>query len=304
MEPYEIRESARADVKWLRLGAFYLVRGVAFLYRLNSLRLANVLFHDLNSATVIRRRFFGKNLVLDVSRANPQKLLWLQGERFVQERSLLKNAIRSGMTVIDVGANIGYYALMFSSFILDNGRIICFEPDPTNLRELRANVAANKLEGLVTIVPSAVGDLDGMIRFEPGLNSHIVADGSREVAITKIDSLALDKLGFMKIDVEGYEGAVLDGACKTIEQFHPTLFVELHPQLLTKHTHREIVQFLQFHYPKVTAYQMEPRNACARAMQSYGLAKQFDLVKDISRMAQEYEAGCYLEPCWLLAQEG
>src|SRR5688572_25994764 len=127
----------------------YLGRAVAFLYRLNTLRLATIIFRGVDSPTVVRRRFYGRSLVLDVSRANPQKLLWLQGRRFVQERFLLQRFVRPGMTVVDVGANIGYYTLMFASFVDGHGRVFSIEPDPTNLRELRANVAENKLETLV-----------------------------------------------------------------------------------------------------------------------------------------------------------
>src|SRR5262245_45099869 len=98
---------------------FWLGRVVAFFYRLQTLRLAEATFRKLDGGTVLKRRFFGKTLVLDVARASPQKLLWLQGDRFVRERDLLKRAIRPGMSVVDVGANIGYYALMFSAFMRD-----------------------------------------------------------------------------------------------------------------------------------------------------------------------------------------
>jgi FkbM family methyltransferase len=256
------------------------------------------------SPTVLERRFFGKKLVLDVSRASPQKLLWLQGERFVRERSILQRSIRPGMTVVDVGANIGYYALMCSALVRESGRVVCIEPDPANLNELRTNVVENGLQGMVTILAEAAGDQDGTARFEPGLNSHVVAHGSHHVTVRQIDSLALGKVDFMKIDVEGYEGAVLDGAAETIERFRPTLFVELHPHLLTQHTHCAIVELLQRRYRRVSAYQIERTSIVGRLLEAYGIIEPFSIVEDLPRMVREYEAGSFIEPCWLLAENG
>ena len=281
---------------------FYLGRGFAFFYRLNTLRLATAIFSGVSSPTVVKRRFYGRSLVLDVSRANPHKLLWLEGERFVQERFLLQRQIRPGMTVVDVGANIGYYALMFASFVQGHGRVFSMEPDATNLRELRANVAENDLEKTIKVLPVAAGDYDGTTRFEPGVNSHVVPDGSSEVLIKKIDSLEIGKVDFIKIDVEGYEGSVLAGAEETIKQFRPTVFLELHPSLLTRHTHGEIVQFLQRHYAEVSAYQIERANPLRRLLQKYGVVEPFRQVSVIGQMVKDYEAGHFSEPCWLVAR--
>src|ERR1041384_6865770 len=93
---------------------FQFGRGTAFLYRLNTLRLAGMIFRGVTSPTLVKRRYFAKSLVLDVSRSNAQQLLWLQGQRFVQESQLFRRLVEPGMTIVDVGANIGYYALMFA----------------------------------------------------------------------------------------------------------------------------------------------------------------------------------------------
>ena len=163
------------------------------------------------------------------------------------ETMMIRKLVGSVDVFVDVGANIGFYALMLNSYLNGQGAIICLEPDPTNLIELLANVAANRLEQQISILPMAAGSEDGTVSFEPGLNAHAAENGTMQVAVRKLDSLNLTQVDFIKMDVEGYEGAVLDGARSLIERCRPTLFLELHPQLLTTHSHGEIVQFLQRH---------------------------------------------------------
>jgi FkbM family methyltransferase len=206
------------------------------------------------------------------------------------------------MTVVDVGANIGYYALMFRSFLGVNGQVICMEPDPTNLRELVATVSQNALDANITVLPIAASDRDGVSAFQPGLNSYISPDGVSKVAVVKVDSLTIKKIDFIKIDVEGYEGAVLDGAKKTIEQFRPTLFLELHPTLLTRHTHRDIVHQLQQHYRKVSVYQIERENVWQRFLQAYELTEQFTEATDLDELLTGYENNRLVQPCWILSE--
>jgi FkbM family methyltransferase len=292
----------RRSIIFMKNLFMYLGRGIAFIYRLNTLRLAMVVFRGVPSPTIMRRRFLGKTMVLDVSRSNAQQLLWLQGERFVEERRLLKLLVRPGMTVVDVGANIGYYALMFASCLSGDGKILCLEPEPANLVELTANVSENALEKIVTILPVAAGGVDGTTRFEPGLNAHASDNGSLEVRVRRLDSLELPGVDFIKIDVEGYEGLVLDGARELIRRHHPTVFLELHPQLLSSHTHGEIIQFLQKHYPHVSAFQIASGNGLKRALQRYGLADPLTCLNDIQELADGYEAGTMKQTSWIVAQ--
>lgn len=281
---------------------WHLGRGVAFVYRLHALRLASIVFRRVDHPSLIKRAFFGKSLFLDVSRSKAQQLLWLQGERYIEERHLLKQLVRPGMTVVDVGANIGFYALMLNSYLNGQGAIICLEPDPTNLIELRANVAANRLAQHISILPMAAGSEDGTVSFEPGLNAHAAEAGTLQVAVRKLDSLNLAQVDFIKMDVEGYEGAVLDGARSLIERCRPTLFLELHPQLLTPHSHGEIVQFLQTHYTQLSVYQVARGSWWMRALRSYGMANCLKRLDHLQELVAAYEAGTMEHTSWIVAQ--
>ena len=206
------------------------------------------------------------------------------------------------MSIVDVGANIGYYALLFVSHLRGIGKIVCLEPEPTNLIELRANVAENQLENLVEVLPVAAGNFDGMAKLEPGLNGLVVSRGSLEVPIWRIDSMNLGRVDLMKIDVEGFEGAVLDGATATIERDRPTLFLELHPQLLTYHTHSQLLMFLRRYYQRITAFQETRKGLVKKALANYGLAESVCQIDDLDSMITTYDARMASDTCWLVAQ--
>src|SRR4051794_17508549 len=89
----------------------------AWIYRLSLLRLSRIVFRDVRPGTIRLMEFYDRQLFLDVSRCSGNQLLWLEGVRHIKERLLLEEIVRPGMTVLDVGANVGYYALIFVSLL-------------------------------------------------------------------------------------------------------------------------------------------------------------------------------------------
>jgi FkbM family methyltransferase len=200
------------------------------LYRFNTLRIASRVFSNV-TADVVSRDFFGRTLYVDIKRGNLQRLLYLEGERFIEERSIIRRLVRPGLGAIDVGANIGYYALMLANQIGPGSEVICIEPEPANLVELRRNIEANHLTN-VTVLAAAAAAEEGSAELLCGINGQVVPLGHGEI---RVRTLALDRLaeraiGFIKIDVEGYELEVLRGARNLISRHQPNLFVEVHPQ--------------------------------------------------------------------------
>jgi FkbM family methyltransferase len=115
------------------------------------------------------------------------------------------------------------------------GRVVAFEPHPANVRALRRNVEANRLEN-VLVVPKAVSSRDGAAQLE-GRNRATAALGEDGI---DVETLTLD--GFcdahpelepdlVKIDVEGHELDVLAGAEVVLRRARPALVVELHGSL-------------------------------------------------------------------------
>jgi len=150
---------------------------------------------------------------------------------------------------------------------------VCFEPEPANLRELRASVAASGFTN-VRIVEAAVGDEDGDVRFALGLNGHVVASPgpqqSVSVPLYRLDTVLDGRVDVLKIDVEGYEGHVLDGAASLIERWRPALFVEVHPAFLTsRYTLRDVMRALTSRYQDVRCYAPVRVGSAAPRMQPW-----------------------------------
>jgi FkbM family methyltransferase len=187
---------------------------------------------------ILHRRFADAQLNLNVSRDGPQGMLYLQGERFVAERFLLATIVKRGMRIVDVGANIGYYALLFRRLVGPSGAIIAIEPSPENLPELRLNIEDNELEN-AKVFEVAAGARKGNAWLLKGINSGIVDPnrGTYQIPVRSLDELLTERVDLIKIDVEGYEGFVLEGACKVIERDRPVIFLEFHPTAAAQFGH-------------------------------------------------------------------
>jgi FkbM family methyltransferase len=138
--------------------------------------------------------------------------------------------LRAGLTVLDVGAHVGHYTLLASGLVGPAGRVIAFEPHPVLGRVLRRNVGRAGCQN-VTVVPMALGRASGpgTLVLHPPDNfggSSLRPDAASahheraEVQVTTLDE-ALDRLGappvhLAKIDVEGAELDVIDGARRTL----------------------------------------------------------------------------------------
>ncbi len=233
-----------------------LARLWAVVWRFGTLRLADSVFARAGfSPAVMCRPLYGFRLFVNVTRSSTQRLLYLEGERFIAEVNLVRSLIRPGMRVIDVGANIGYYVLLYQRVLQGTGQIICFEPERENLEELRQNVKNNGF-GNVEIIDKAVGSRNGQVLFRGGINGIVVDQGSGDytVQMTTLDSALREGADLIKIDVEGYECQVLEGGERTIRKYRPSMFVEIHPSLLGGATVGEILGFLKSYYGGIELY--------------------------------------------------
>lgn len=136
-----------------------------------------------------------------------------------------KKHIKPGMVVIDIGAHIGYYTLLFSKLVGSNGKVYAFEPDPDNFSILQKNTENLKN---VEIFKVALSDLEGKIGFykihdSTGCHSIVLPEAEAEKII--VDSTTLDsfleykkinKVNFIKIDIEGGEPFAFKGMKKII----------------------------------------------------------------------------------------
>jgi FkbM family methyltransferase len=146
----------------------------------------------------------------------------------------LRTYVTSGSTVIDVGANIGFFTVPFAKWVGAEGRVISVEPEPANCSSLRRRVERLGLGQVVSIVEAAAVETAGEVKL--ALNpdhpaDHRVAVEGIRVRATTVDAIMVEKcwpsISLIKIDVQGSEVRVIRGATKTLSRFRPTLFVEL-----------------------------------------------------------------------------
>lgn len=276
----------------------------AFFWRFHTLALAGRLFDGLPGPRVLRRRLFGHELRVDVARANPQRLLYLEGERFVAERSLVRSLLRPGFRVADVGANIGYILLLFERAVGPGGSVACFEPEPENVTELRRNVEANGFAN-VEIFPVAVGALPGTVSLRSGLNGAVAEDGSGDLTVpmVRLDDALPGPVDFVKIDVEGYEGHVLAGAQRLLAEHRPTLFVEIHPGFLAPPTTVDgLLATLGERYGAIRLYEIAPQAGLRAKLAARYLGKGVREIRDREALLADCRAGRREEPFWAVCE--
>ena len=129
--------------------------------------------------------------------------------------------LKKGDNVIDAGAYPGDFA-MYAAKIIENGKVMAFEPDRVNYEKMLANIRLNKIENIIPI-EKALYSREGVIGFldRHTENSSINKNGETKVKITTLDKelkrLKMKKIDFIKIDVEGAEFEAIKGCRKTIK---------------------------------------------------------------------------------------
>jgi FkbM family methyltransferase len=156
------------------------------------------------------------------------------GEFSEAEIMLLRHIVRAEDTVIEAGSNVGAHTLPLARQVGPNGRVYAFEPQRIVFQTLCANMALNGLAN-VDCRHAAVGREPGEI-IVPVLDCHHAhnfggmalgdhREGER-VPVVTLDSLQLDRCRLIKIDVEGMEKAVLQGAEDTLTRCRPIVYAE------------------------------------------------------------------------------
>jgi FkbM family methyltransferase len=169
--------------------------------------------------------------------------------------------VKLGDVCLDVGANIGHHSIFLAKLVGKKGKVIAFEPIPKLSSQINESKKENKLENL-KIINSALGEknYDTVIY----INKHVMGSSSIlekrygqevekvDIKVEKLDdiftSLKINKIDFMKIDVEGYEYFVLEGAKETITKYKPKIVIEYSPEYYrqNKMTHvDDIINFLK-----------------------------------------------------------
>jgi len=171
--------------------------------------------------------------------------------------SLLKHSAIKNKTIWDIGAHVGYHSLLFAKYAGPNGLVIAFEPNPKNREIFRNNLENNKnLASNIILKEEALADEIGLSKMLISRSGYQTSSSggylhdvmpplakesyknftSQEIKINTIDNLIkTEKLpipDLMKVDVEGAELKVLEGALNTLRSKKPILAIEIHSILM------------------------------------------------------------------------
>jgi len=164
---------------------------------------------------------------------------WVQehGKLSIAEDMLLpfKKYIPLNGTVIDVGASIGDHTITYAEWVGTGGTVVAFEVNPRAYVCLQHNT-----KYLPQVLPiktglSNVEDKVTLVELNNSGAAYLSSDKSKtKVPVTTLDSYEFEDVDFMKIDVEGYEVKVLEGAIKLIEDSRPVILIEVNRYTLER----------------------------------------------------------------------
>lgn len=167
----------------------------------------------------------------------------------------LRSELNEGMVCLDIGANLGYYATMESKAVGGSGHVIAIEPSPTNFSYLKRNMELQKTSNY-ELFNFAVGDKDGSVNFLISKKSNLskvvseeekIPDGCEiiNIPLTTLDKFVyekqLNRLDLIRMDVEGYELQILEGAKQIIKKFKPMMQIEIHTKILGKQNLKKVL---------------------------------------------------------------
>lgn len=213
-------------------------------------RLSSIAPHSV-VGTVLRGflRVIPRNAVVTVRSGLNKGMKWVVGSSIHrcwlgyyehEKQDIVERLVRPGMIVFDIGANAGFFTLAFSRLVGSAGHVYAFEPLADNATNLVRHVLLNRIEN-VTVVQAAVAASVGMSGFSVGKSN---ATGSMSdfkgylVPMVSIDDFCtvhhIPELAVMKIDVEGGEREVLQGAKQVLSRGKTLILLALHGRDLEK----------------------------------------------------------------------
>ncbi len=156
-------------------------------------------------------------------------------------RTIMRSVLPAGGVAIDVGANVGWHTLLLARLAGSGGRVLAVEPNPSVRAQLQRNVGLNRFTQ-VEIVACALADAPRTAKFvapdadDPSSASgHILSEGNEGAASIEVETSTLDllleqkqlaRLDLIKIDAEGFDWPVLQGAERTVARYRPYVIFE------------------------------------------------------------------------------
>jgi len=203
--------------------------------------------HILKRA-LLSRSIHDYRMYLNLNDPGISKTLAIVGKRELEHVYILKNELREGMTVWDIGANIGYYVLMEAKYVGSTGKVYAVEPSPSNYELLKKNLELNDYTDRVETFQVAISNKNGeselylsemsnINTFNPhlfrfGRTSGNLSGTALMVPTSDVRSFTKDKrqVDLVRMDIEGHEVDVFESIIKSVEQeaFSAGILFETH----------------------------------------------------------------------------
>ena len=166
--------------------------------------------------------------------------------------SFVKQFIPEDKNILDLGANIGVHSVVYSNYT--SGNVYAFEPQPNVFSILKQNIESNNCKNIIPHMFGASFQNNSFFmnaNYDTKINQAAFRIKDREdneegitIECKNLDELALENIGYIKIDVEGHELEALKGLTKTIQKYKPTLCIEIHE---TSPTNKQTFDFIRAH---------------------------------------------------------
>ncbi|MEX0917679.1 MAG: FkbM family methyltransferase [Candidatus Paceibacterota bacterium] len=186
---------------------------------------------------------YGFSILLDPINGAVDQYVYMHRNWETRIATLLERELRHGDTFVDVGANIGCFTFPGALFVGATGHVIAFEPIVRLAKQIASSVARNNFQN-VSIQQMAVGREQGVgtLSLVPGNigGSSLVKENTsgmfETVAVSTLDAelSSCERVDLIKIDVEGYELEVLEGARHILQKHTPKLILEFSPNVYRK----------------------------------------------------------------------
>ena len=158
----------------------------------------------------------------------------------IAETNAVKKYIKENDIVFDIGANVGYYSLLMSKIVGSDGEVHCFEPTSYAFEKLQKNITLNPQINTSNLILNQKGlaskSSKAIEAIESRFSQKIIAYNSpEEISFITLDDYAknLNKINFIKIDVDGYDYEVISGGMFLLSKLKPIVMAEVNSQALS-----------------------------------------------------------------------
>lgn len=195
------------------------------------------LYSKINKSKIIIREIQGSKMYLDLNDLGLSKHLFFYGIREPECTRIMQKILKKNMNIVDIGANIGYYALMEAKKIGEKGKVYAIEPFPPNFELLKKNIVLNNYKN-IEVFNLAISDKKGIAKMYISEKHNLcnmmdsnISDFVEVPTITLDDFLKNKRIpDLIRMDIEGFEYYVIDGMQNTLKKCkNCNIFIEVHP---------------------------------------------------------------------------